>query len=403
MKLLLVIPEAIRLNMDMYFLELLVNHLSEEHDVDLVMDYDISRPEEIEFLKVFKNKTSANKLYALSVRREALDFKLREEYTHKFKKAIEDLVFPESHYHAWMSLAYDEYFGSMENIRFNVEKLFETSNPDLVLLPIISVVSSTGRSEVLTSPIVYQAKKRGIKTVGYKSAGIIDRNFSHLYATYDYFLVHNEAEKEFLTSIGIEGKKIFVLREEYTWFTSATSNPAAKAYWEGVKEFRKTYGVPEDALIIGTHHIFSHRRDSREMAKALLDLPLNIYILVSASKSDYRRDINSYETAVKYTFYDIEKDKREKIIIDEFRFDHIMMYSDALVFPADVGAGLYHVFEKPIIVYSLSLPDSYSYRNILYTSKKDVVKSHILNYFKHRWSLKNALMAIKRGRKHEKT
>lgn len=393
-KVLLGITEAVRLSLDGWFLEKFVNHLSENFEVDLVMDYDISKPEEIETLKVFKKRTSASKLFALSARREPLDFKKREELTHIFKKSIEDLKFPNSNYYYWQSLAYDEYYGSMENLRYKAKEVIEGSKPHILLLPIVSVISSTGRTEVMISPLVFYAKKEGIPVAGYKSAGFIDRNFAHLYASYDFFLVHTPCDVEFLKRIGIEEDRIFLLREQFTWLTSQTINPQARIYWDNIKEFRKTYNIPEDAFVVASFHVFSHRRDAREIAKALLHLSDKVYLFVLTSKSEYRKTINNHDTALKYTFYDVKEKYGERLIIEDVSYEYITSMADAIVAPADLGGNVVFSFDKPVVIYNVSLPGEFNYKNVLYTHKPQTMLDFLRDYIKNRYTIKDAIQKI---------
>lgn len=398
-RILVAITENIRYSMDPWFLQAMVNYLSEDFYVDLVMDYDISKPEEIDAIKHFKSKTSADRLFALSARRENLDFTMREELTHKFKSAIEDLKLPDSNYYYWRSLAYDEYYGSMENLRYRAEEVIRNSNPDALLVPIVSVISSTGRTEVMISPLVYHAKKQGIPIVGYKNAGFIDRNFIHLYETYDAFFVHTLFDMEFLFRIGIEKERVFILRQPYAWLTSFTLNSNARLYWDGIKDFKKSYNIPDDAFLITSFHIFSHRRDAREIAKTLLKLSENIYILMVTDKNDYRKTINNHDTALNYTFYDLRRDYGDRLIIEEINFTQAVIYADAIVLPSDLMYNDIFLFNKPVVIYNVSLPFSYRYGNVLYTSDSELLSEYIEDYIKNTETMKKALTRIIKTKK----
>ncbi len=373
--------------------EKLVNKLSEISPVSVAVNYDKESPVNLEEVKKWKAQTSMKKLYVISSAYYTLDRQDKENIAHRFRKLLEDLRFPESNYPYWKSIVYDEYLGSLQGVRYKIEEALRDANPSMILIPIGSVINSTLPDDLFLGNFIYTAKRMGIPVVGFQYAPIIDRNFVHLYNSYDYFLVNTPADKEFLVSIDIPEEKIFVMQEKYTCLWSRTSGPHIINYWLKGSRWRKQMGFNDEDFIVGTTHLFSHRRDIIEIVDALLELK-DVKILINASKHINRRGFIDFDTARDYTLSKFKDLLGKRIFLVEDQIMEVFEFSDAVVIPADLTFNMLDSYRKPVVVFQIALPCETTYRNIVYTSSKEKVKSIIEEYKKRNVTLKYAVENI---------
>ncbi len=396
---LLVIPSFILNTKGSSFMkEQLVNKLSEISPVSVAVNYDKESPVNLEEVKKWKAQTSMRKLYVISAGYYTLDRQDKEDIAHRFRGLLEDLRFPESNYPYWKSIVYDEYLGSLQGIGYKIEEALKDANPSLILMPINSVINSTFPDDLFLGNFIYNARRMGIPVVGFQYAPIIDRNFVHLYNSYDYFLVNTPTDKEFLLSIDIPEERIFVMREKYTVLWSRTSGPHIINYWLKGSRWRKQMGFDDEDFIVGSTHLFSHRRDIIEIVDALLKLE-NVKVLINASKHINRRGFIDFDTARDYTLYKFRDLIGKRIFLVEDQIMEVFEFSDAVVIPADLTFNMLDSYRKPVVVFQLALPCEATYRNVIYTSSKEKVVSVIEEYRKKNVSLKYAIKSILSGQK----
>ncbi len=373
--------------------EKLVNKLSEISPISVAVNYDKESPVNLEEIKIWKTQAPIKKLYVVSANYYSITRQEKEEKSHRFRKLIEDLRFPESNYPYWKSIVYDEYLGSLQGVRYKVEEAIRDANPSMILIPIGSVINSTLPDDLFLGNFIYSAKHMGIPVVGFQYAPIIDRNFVHLYNSYDYFLVNTPADKEFLLSLDIPEDSIFVIQEKYTVLWSRTSGPHIINYWLKGTQWRKQMGFDDEDFIVGSIHLFSHRRDVIEIVDALLKVE-DVKILVNASKHINRRGFIDFDTARDYTLYKFKDQVGKRIFLIEDQIMEVFEFSDAVVIPADLTFNMLDSYRKPVIVFQLALPCEATYRNVIYTSSKEKVVSVIEEYRKKNVSLKYAIKSI---------
>ncbi len=391
---LLVIPSFILNTKGSSFMkEQLVNKLSEISPVSVAVNYDKESPVNLEEVKKWKAQTSMRKLYVISAGYYTLTPQDKENMAHRFRKLLEDLRFPESNYPYWKSIVYDEYLGSLQGVRYKIEEALRDANPSIILMPINSVINSTFSDDLFLGNFIYNARRMGIPVVGFQYAPIIDRNFAHLYNSYDYFLVDTPADKEFLLSIDIPEERIFVIQEKYTVLWSRTSGPHIINYWLKGSRWRKQMGFDDEDFIVGSTHLFSHRRDIIEIVDALLKLE-DVKVLINASRHINRRGFIDFDTARDYTLYKFRDLIGKRIFLIEDKIMEVFDFSDAVVIPADLTFNMLDSYRKPVVVFQIALPCETTYRNIVYTSSKEKVVSVIEEYRKKNVSLKYAIRSI---------
>ena len=57
------------------------------------------------------------------------------------------------------------------------------------------------------------------------------------------------------------------------------------------------------------------------------------------------------------------------------------------------------LFNKPVVIYNVSLPFSYRYGNVLYTSDSELLSEYIEDYIKNTETMKKALTRIIKTKK----
>ena len=369
-----------------------VNYLSKFDSVCVAINYEKNQNIDLESIKRWKASSKISKIYVVSVSYKNIPREGKERIAHRFREYIENLRLPGSNYPYWKSIVYDEYMGSIQEIEFKVAEVIKEVNPSLIFMPLPSVINSTAIDDIFMEKLIYHAKNKNIKIVGFQYAPIIDKNFIHLYNAFDYFIVNSEAEKVFLTDIGIESSKIFIAMEKYTALWSRTSPPHTVSYWTGGKRWREDLGIKEDDFVIGSAHIFSHRRELMEIVSAFIELD-GIKILINTSSKLNRRGFIDSVTAREYTLYKYKDLIGKKIILVEDKIMNVLYFSDILILPADLTYNILDTAKKPIVIYQKGLPSQIRYKNVVYTNSMEEVKSVVLNYIKEYSSL-NRIMKL---------
>ncbi len=367
-----------------------VNYLAEFGKVDVIINHEKESPVNIEEIKKWKAESKINKVYLVNASYKTLSKETKEKISHNFRKHIEHLRPPDSNYPLWKSIVYDEYAGSLQGSEYKIEEALIESKPKLIFAPIPSVINSTLHDDLFFNKIIYNAKKLGITVVGFQYAPIIDKNFIHIYDAFDFYIVNSEADKYFLTAIGIKEEKVFTAQEKYVSLWSRTTHPQCYQYWYKGRQWREKLGIKDEEFLVGSAHIFSHRRELIDIIDTLIE-DERIKFVINASKRINRRGFVDFEVAENYTLYRFSKFLGKRIFIVEESIIDIFYFSDALVLPADITYNILDIFKKPVIVYQKGLPIEYSFKNIVFTSSKQTVRDTINNYMKNHLSLKEIM------------
>jgi len=85
------------------------------------------------------------------------------------------------------------------------------------------------------------------------------------------------------------------MQEKFAALWSRTSGPHVINYWLKGSAWRNSMGFTDEDFLVGSTHLFSHRRDVIEIVDALLKLE-KIKILINASKRINRRGFIDFDT-----------------------------------------------------------------------------------------------------------
>ncbi len=356
-----------------------VNCLAELGKVYVAINHEKENPINLEDIKRWKASSKINKVYLINPSYKKLRKEEKESIAHRFRKHIENFRFPDSNFPYWKSIVYDEYLGSLQSTEYKIKEVLDDAKPSFLLIPIPSVINSMLNDDLFTGKFIYFAKQKNIPVIGFQYAPLIDKNFVHLYYGIDYFIVNSEAEKQFLINLGLNDKKIFIAQEKYISLWSRNSFPQLISYWSIGKRWRENIGLNDKDFVIGSSHIFSHRRELIEIIDILIKLK-DIKIIINTSRNINRRGLIDSEIARNYTLYKYKNLIGKNIFIVEDQIMNVLYFSDALVLCADITYNILDLFRKPVVVFQKGLQTEIVFKNITYTGSKDKVKEIVNNY-----------------------
>jgi hypothetical protein len=255
----------------------------------------------------------------------------------------------------WKFTLFDDLRGSISKTFYEIPALLRQSSG--VFLPLPSINRSPSFGNYYSYQLYKTAKDCGIPVIGIETQSL-DKKYYYHNLFYDFFILKDPSSKEFLSEIGIEKERLFLLREKYKLiFSDSDFHFIANLKFIFDDLALLSHLMKENYFIVTVISRFSERYAMRRLLRIASKVDKKIAIVAIAHPDVYTISLTEREVLQRAFIDELEKSEFQNFFILETprtNLSFLNLFSDIIVSTAPQIVSDLPCLPDNVIVYNPS-------------------------------------------------